>query len=72
MILVSVLSFYGTVLPVIWAFMPDPDIIDGSAANTTNATCIMVEDASVVTRELFSRPCVALNATLAEVLIGAA
>eukprot|EP01043_Picozoa_sp_COSAG02_P020571 COSAG02_NODE_1019_length_15171_cov_7.663482_7_plen_70_part_00 len=66
------LSFYSTVIPIIVAFMPDASLSIGtSSSNATNLTrCIAREEASLVSRELFAQPCVALNATVADVLLG--
>jgi hypothetical protein len=65
MIVFSVGSFYGTVIPLIMAFMPDPVSTSGESIQ-----CLGAEECAALGRVWLEGGCVALNDTIGTVLGG--
>ena len=65
MIVFSVGSFYGTVIPLIMAFMPDPVSTSGESIQ-----CLGAEEYAALGRVWLEGGCVALNDTIGTVLGG--
>ena len=65
LIMVTVGSFYSTVIPLIMAFMPDP------VAQTTGGQCLSADEYAALGRAWLSGNCVAMNDTILEGMSGA-